>query len=369
MGGRCIYCGDHTTAPGHLDVCLNHPEVNPTSNNNNCCHDRREEVEPTPGRKRPSFVISPSLLLPTNQDPDAGTARISPSPDIQSKNRTTSYNSYKKPRPSPDQEEYTFQCLTCGRNNCPYENGYTVLSECDENHPEFDPCEPTLETWKQNHSGGVFSFDDLKSPIQLSVAGVVQSKDFWSNHKYLGSTSLDVKVQAWMKQRIKQQLVEDNWILLRRAVKEALRYKRQESVEFIRSTYFGACVMVSHLSSSCQPSHRLSFILPKVLESTAPSGYYRRHLLRFGSTRIAVDLSQEEETMKALAWVVRHFVPMIAERPKHFWESLLSGKPLSQYMTTSDLAFAVLVLEHHMMQWRHLIQFQLETGEPPSDEY
>lgn len=44
---------------------------------------------------------------------------------------------------------------------------------------------------------------------------------------------------------------------------------------------------------------------------------------------------------------------------------MLAGKPLQSYMTISDLAFAVLVLEQHMMQWRQMILLRLETGQLP----
>ena len=109
-----------------------------------------------------------------------------------------------------------------------------------------------------------------------------------------------------------------------------------------------------------------------VLEELAPTKYYRRHFLKFGTNKLnpeVEDLYKQKTKVKALAWVIRHFLPMVSEHPKTCWESLVSGRPLDQYMTTSDLAFAVLVLEHHMMQWRHLIHYELETGKPPSDDY
>ena len=48
---------------------------------------------------------------------------------------------------------------------------------------------------------------------------------------------------------------------------------------------------------------------------------------------------------------------------------MLNGLPIVSYMTSSDLAFVVLVLEHHIMKWRHLRQVELETGKPVPDEY
>lgn len=65
-----------------------------------------------------------------------------------------------------------------------------------------------------------------------------------------------------------------------------------------------------------------------------------------------------------MAWVVRHFVPYIAEDTQKFCQSMLDGVPVVTFMTSSDLAFAVLVIEHHIMKWRHLLQVELETGKP-----
>lgn len=70
-----------------------------------------------------------------------------------------------------------------------------------------------------------------------------------------------------------------------------------------------------------------------------------------------------------LAWVVRYFVPLVVDDPKLFWGSMLARMPLVQYMSTSDLAFAMVVLEHNMMKWRRLIHYQLETGRLPCNDY
>ena len=74
-------------------------------------------------------------------------------------------------------------------------------------------------------------------------------------------------------------------------------------------------------------------------------------------------------TIRVLAWVVRYFAVHVSQKPKSFWESMLAGKPLTEYMTHSDLALVVLILEHSLMKWRHLLQVEQETGERPSKEY
>ena len=71
----------------------------------------------------------------------------------------------------------------------------------------------------------------------------------------------------------------------------------------------------------------------------------------------------------ALAWIIRHFVPLVVDDPKTFWGSMLACMPLAKYMSVTDLAFAVLILEHNMMKWRSLLQFELETGRHPTSKY
>ena len=100
---------------------------------------------------------------------------------------------------------------------------------------------------------------------------------------------------------------------------------------------------------------------------------YLRHFLQFGTQQTvaparAGDLTLDG-TMVPLAWAVVHFVPLVLHRPLELRQNMLSEEsPIVDCITCSDLAFVVLVLEHHIMKWRHLIHWERETGEPPSDE-
>ena len=88
-------------------------------------------------------------------------------------------------------------------------------------------------------------------------------------------------------------------------------------------------------------------------------------MLQFGS---GADLSKDA-TLDTLSWIICHYVPLVADEPRVFWQSMLAEKPLDQYMTNSDLAFAVIVLEHYMMNWRRLIHYKWETGHFPPSAY
>lgn len=103
-------------------------------------------------------------------------------------------------------------------------------------------------------------------------------------------------------------------------------------------------------------------------ESSAPLGagrtaVRRHHLLQFGNGN--ADL-EDMETINILAWVVRHFVGLVVERPRTFWHSMHVNRSIDDYITASDMAFALLLLEHHMMEWRSQIQWTLETGKDGS---
>ena len=94
----------------------------------------------------------------------------------------------------------------------------------------------------------------------------------------------------------------------------------------------------------------------------------RRHLLQFANNEEPADLSKST-SMTLLSWMIRFFVPLVSEDPRASWTSMVDGVGLDQYITPSDLAFTLLILEHHIMKWRYLVQVERETGSPPTDVY
>lgn len=107
------------------------------------------------------------------------------------------------------------------------------------------------------------------------------------------------------------------------------------------------------------------------MESNACSGHYRRDLLKFGASeenKVVVKDLTGSDTLQLLVWVIRNFTALINDDPPSFWESMLSRRPMAEYMTASDLAFSVLILEHHMVHWRQLLHFRRETGKSPTKE-
>ena len=113
------------------------------------------------------------------------------------------------------------------------------------------------------------------------------------------------------------------------------------------------------------------FMVKMLDTSTQPrywNVFYRHQLLQLASEQPpAVDLSAPN-TQRLLAWLVRHFVPLVVEDSKEAWLAMMANTPIEEYVTPSDLAFVVLVLEHHIMKWRQLALFKLETGKLMSEE-
>lgn len=116
---------------------------------------------------------------------------------------------------------------------------------------------------------------------------------------------------------------------------------------------------------------------PSELELTAKSNgekiHHRKELLKFGNTSSSDSADKEnvqfcDDTLSTLAWVICHFVGLVVERPRTFWHSMHVGRKLEDYVTASDLAFAVLLLEQHMLEWRNHILYQQETGRREPDK-
>jgi hypothetical protein len=53
---------------------------------------------------------------------------------------------------------------------------------------------------------------------------------------------------------------------------------------------------------------------------------------------------------------------LVPENGKNFLTSMLQCSPLHTYMTASDLAFAILVLEHHVLNWLLAFHSKLEDS-------
>ena len=96
------------------------------------------------------------------------------------------------------------------------------------------------------------------------------------------------------------------------------------------------------------------------------STIYHHWLCQFSANTSPLEVEKADlanpATTAIVAWVVHHFAPIVSENPKEAWTKMMQKVPLKLYMTTSDLAFAMLVLEHHLIWWRKLIQFKLESG-------
>ena len=92
----------------------------------------------------------------------------------------------------------------------------------------------------------------------------------------------------------------------------------------------------------------------------------KRHLLQFSSNTSPVHICEADlsntNTINILAWVVSKFVPLLTNDPKGAFAKVRNKESIADYVTPGDIAFAVLVLEHHMTKWNKVVDFLLETG-------
>ena len=100
----------------------------------------------------------------------------------------------------------------------------------------------------------------------------------------------------------------------------------------------------------------------------------KRQMFEFASNSSPVqipsaDLSKKEPIV-VLGWVVSKLVPVLMDDPTKGYRNIIAKKPIGDYVTPSDIAFVVLALEHSIVQWNKMVDFQLETGgRTMSDEF
>lgn len=146
---------------------------------------------------------------------------------------------------------FLLDCLACGAPDCQFDSGTTNFKEDDGQKNEYDPCgDNLLHVPSPPRKNSVMA--DAVVPIKVVVGALLRSEGFFSNHKYLGSTRLEGRLMAWAKFRLKASTVDTHWKAIRQAVKETLRFMRQQCVDLMRSKfrreYFlcvSSCLMIA----------------------------------------------------------------------------------------------------------------------------
>ena len=273
-GGCCIYCGQECKSPDHLNTCTKKPPDE--------CPD--DFSDPAGGVSSSKRRVSTGGDEPAAGEEHGGTKRhcgggdhtrtpangVLVTPNLQSLGSQRkdlfplSSNTQKKSNGSP--LGAVLLCLACNKEECPFESGFTVMVDDSLEDPEHDPCEPSLQQgWRTNPKH--FSFDGMVFPVKTVVLRIMHSNGFWSHNKYIGSKKLDHKLRCWMKTKFEPKLVEDHWLPLRCAIKEALRFKRQQSVDGIRRQCHGEFVVIALFFSFAWSTHQqplVSLVLIRV---------------------------------------------------------------------------------------------------------
>ena len=86
------------------------------------------------------------------------------------------------------------------------------------------------------------------------------------------------------------------------------------------------------------------------IESLSPKGTY------FSLERF-LPLGQQADpilpsTFAFLASLIRHFAPLVCVRRDAAYEMMRNGAPIDTYVTSSNIAFLVLVFQHYISRWK-----------------
>ena len=112
------------------------------------------------------------------------------------------------------------------------------------------------------------------------------------------------------------------------------------------------------------------------VETNCGTRVQQEHFVQFafGTTRSDVAGPTGEanlndpSVMTLLAWIVYYFIQNVAETIESPSAALFTHRPMNEWVTPSDLAFVVFVLEHHVTKWKQLALYRVETGAFMSDE-
>lgn len=117
----------------------------------------------------------------------------------------------------------------------------------------------------------------------------------------------------------------------------------------------------------------MSFVILSDIETACGGGsnIRRRHFLQFGGSVGRAQQPPSQLQVKIVAWIVRVFIPLVAsvrEEGSPPWTSVFHDKPVNDYATSSDIAFVVLVLEHHVAKWKKVATYFRANRKPMGEQ-
>ena len=127
-------------------------------------------------------------------------------------------------------------CLACNQDGCRYELGVSVMNVGDGQENEYDPMEDEI----MKAGTAPADYEEIKTTILFCVRSAYTSPSMFPHHKYMEGQSFDMKIQKWLGLKVvAKDTIGKYYYLLRRTVKEVLRYKRQVSIERMEENYVG----------------------------------------------------------------------------------------------------------------------------------
>ena len=288
-------------------------------------------------------------------------------------------------------------CAFCGKDDCDFEASLSGLLGPKQPDEEWDLSEPSVP------KAGTVAGNNLLMPydkLRRCVLEILGSKSFLPSNKYIGDAAFELKLKTWLQAKLHLAAsdIQTNWCVYRMAAKETMAYKRRQWEARIRCIFVRKMVSLAKSLSVLRHTPSIQcfvFACSKCstemeVEAGGNSGVNRATFVKFatecsGPDRDILDSDDDSvdaranylwvrevgvdspSTIRLLAWLVFNFVHLVADSTHDSWFAILAEKPLSSWMTASDMAFTFMLLENGVNNWKRIAREQLAGDQFKND--
>lgn len=234
----CFYCGKDDGAlddPAHLTKCEEYARQKTTMDNT---HKNSPALAAFP-----LSVVGTAKSATKEQGNQAVLSSESPSKEstLVEGAASTSSNSASS---ATYVEEYNQPCLLCeNTSKCNYVTPFDMAKKIRDQFPmkeapEWDPYEPMMTTTANPPK------EFPPEIIKMITREVLLSPSFLAANKFLGGNPTnEVKVKKWVAlklgHKLDQKQIDENWVYMRKTIKEILRWKRERVLRQFRAIVLG----------------------------------------------------------------------------------------------------------------------------------
>jgi hypothetical protein len=217
----------------------------------------------------PAIAVSPQIQIagttksPTKEpssEADLSSERPSKKPTlVEATASTESAANYTNSAGATYVEEYNHPCLLCeNTSKCNYVTPFDLAKKIRDQFPmkeapEWDPYEPMMTITANPPK------EFPRDIIKMVAREVLLSPSFLAANKFLGGNPTnEVKVKKWVTLKVghtlDQKEIDQNWVYIRKTIKEILRWKRERVLRQFRAIVLGKLLLpppAAIMESSC----------------------------------------------------------------------------------------------------------------------